>query len=254
VEQLVMMLGDSIREQGDVLFRYRGWVPLLLLPAMLAAMQDSQWIEFRFGDFVDDVFDWACIGISAAGVALRAATVGCVPRRTSGRNTRKGQVADELNATGMYSIVRNPLYVANTIILLGLLLATGSMWCAAVGLLACCLHYERVACAEEAFLTGRLGARYTAWAQRTPAFLPRPSLWVAPVRAFSWRTALKREYQTAFGVIATFAAMDYAEDALALGRLELESETTILLVLSTLAFLVIRYLHKRTRLLHVPGR
>ncbi|MDX9761024.1 MAG: isoprenylcysteine carboxylmethyltransferase family protein [Desulfomonilia bacterium] len=249
-----MMLRDLIQKQGEVLFRYRGYAPLLLAPAVLFALQDSEWIEHRFGDFFDDVYDWCCLGISMAGVALRTASVGYVPRRTSGRNTKKGQVADELNMTGMYSIVRHPLYLANMIIMIGFLLATGSIWLTAVCLLACCLHYERVACAEESFLMENFGARYQAWANRTPAFLPKPSLWVPPARGFCWRTALKREYLTVFGVIAAFTLLDYAEDLLALGRIEFETETTVLFVCSLCAFLLIRYLRKKTRLLHIDGR
>lgn len=229
-------------------------MPLFLVPAVLFALQDSQWIESRFGDFVDDIYDWCCFGISAAGIALRTATVGYVPRRTSGRNTKKGQVADELNMTGMYSIVRHPLYLANMIIMVGFVLATGSIWLAAVCLLACCLHYERITCAEESFLLECFGTRYRAWANRTPAFFPKASLWVAPTRGFCWRTALKREYLTAFGVVAAFTLLDYAEDLLALGRVEFETETTVLFACAFFAFLLIRYLRKRTRLLHIAGR
>lgn len=249
-----MMLRDHIQKQGEVLFRYRGYVPLFLVPAIFFVLQDSEWIENRFGDFVDDVYDWCCFGISVAGVGLRAATVGYVSRRTSGRNTKKGQVADELNTTGMYSIVRHPLYLANMIIMAGFLLATGSIWLIAVCLLACCLHYERIACAEESFLMERFGARYRAWADKTPAFLPRASLWAPPTRGFCWRTALKREYLTAFGVIVAFTLLDYAEDLLALGRVELEAETTILFACAFFAFLLIRFLRKKTRLLHIAGR
>lgn len=247
-----MLIRDVIQTQGNVLFRYRGYVPLLLVPAAFFALQESEWIERRFGDLVDDVYDWFCVGLSMAGLALRVATVAHVPRRTSGRNTRKGQVADELNTTGLYSIVRHPLYLANVVILTGFLLATGSLWFTIVGLLACCLHYERVACAEEAFLMTQFGARYLAWVRRTPAFLPRlplASVWIPSARRFCWRTALKREYQTAFALIAAFASIDYAEDVLALGRLEFEPETTIAFAVALGAFVLVRYLHKRTRVL-----
>lgn len=249
-----MLIRDAIQRQGAAFFRYRGKFYLLLLPAWLFALQDSEWLELRFGDSVDDVFDWLCLAISAAGLALRFATAGFVPRRTSGRNTRKGQVAEVLNSTGLYSIVRHPLYVANTVILCGFLLATGSLWLTAVGLLACCLLYERVACGEEAFLAERFGSAYLAWVERTPAFVPRPSLWVAPSWPFSWRTAIKREYLSAFLVVGAFTLSDYAEDLMALGRLELELETTVLFVGTAAAFLGIRVLRKHTRVLHISGR
>ncbi|MGB8874133.1 MAG: hypothetical protein WCC75_12145, partial [Desulfobaccales bacterium] len=44
---------------------------------------------------------------------------GLPPRGTSGRNTQ-GQVAETLNTTGIYSLVRNPLYLGNFLIWLGL--------------------------------------------------------------------------------------------------------------------------------------
>ncbi len=249
-----MMIRDIIQKQGEVIFRYRGYIPLFILPVMLFVLQDSEWIELQFGDLVDDVYDWACFGISMAGIVLRVATVGFLPRRTSGRNTRKGQVADELNTTGMYSIVRHPLYLANTVILIGFLLATGSFLFTMVGLLACCLHYERVTCAEESFLLDQYGVQYSSWADTTPAFFPQTSLWIPPKRQFCWRTALKREYQTAFGVIIVFTLLDYVEDLLALGSLELEVEMTALFLFASVVFLLLRYLHKKTRLLHVAGR
>jgi len=247
-----MLLRDRIREQGNLLFRWRGLVPLLLAPAWLLAVRHHEWIELRFGDFIDDLFDCACVAISVTGLALRVATVGHVPRRSSGRNTRKGQVADTLNTTGFYSIVRNPLYLANGLILTGFLLATGSLWLVAVGLLGCCLHYERVIFAEEAFLVERFGDRYREWAEKTPAFFPRLSLWTPPARPFCWRTALLREYQTTFALVVAFAVKDYLEDWLAHNRIDLELDSTIAVAIAFAAFLVVRTLRKKTRLLKVP--
>lgn len=249
-----MLLRDIITKQGDILFRYRGCVPLLLIPAWLLALQNSEWIELRFGDLADDMYDWLCLGISMAGVALRVATVGYVPKRTSGRNTGKGQVADELNTTGTYSVVRNPLYLANGVILTGLLLATGSLWFTVAGLLACCIHYERVVCAEEAFLMRHFGGRYLAWVEKTPAFIPKPSLWIPSERRFCLRTAVKREYLTTFELIVAFTLTDYLEDLLSQGRISFEPETTVLCLSALLMFFFIRYLRKNTRLLHAEGR
>ena len=72
--------------------------------------------------------------------------------------------------------------------------------------------------------------------------------------ALSPKLLLKREYQTVFGTIVAFTFVDYVEDLLALGRLELEYETTALLVCAAALFLLVRYLHKHTRVLHVAGR
>ena len=48
-----------------------------------------------------------CLLVAFSGVAVRALTIGFTASDTSGRNP-EGQVADSLNTTRMYSLVRNP--------------------------------------------------------------------------------------------------------------------------------------------------
>jgi protein-S-isoprenylcysteine O-methyltransferase Ste14 len=52
----------------------------------------------------------AAILLSLAGAIIRAFTIGTTARRHFGRNTDK-QVAEQLNVTGIYSVVRHPLYL-----------------------------------------------------------------------------------------------------------------------------------------------
>jgi len=59
------------------------------------------------------------LGVSILGETIRIFTVGYAPRNTSGRNTIAGQIADELNTSGIYSLVRHPLYLGNFFIWLG---------------------------------------------------------------------------------------------------------------------------------------
>jgi len=249
-----VLIRDAFREQGEALFRLRSHLPLLLLPLAALALRDSEWLERSYGDAIDDCYDGLCIAISVLGLALRVAVAGGVPKRTSGRNTRKGQVADALNTTGLYAVVRHPLYLGNAIIFAGLLLATGSPWFVLVGGLAFLLYYERIAFSEEEFLLGRFGERYRAWAAATPAFLPRFSAWRPPALPFCWRTAVKREYQTVSTALVAFAVLDHVEDALALGRVELETESAALLALAALLFTGVRLVRTQTRWLRVPGR
>ena len=49
---------------------------------------------------------------------IRIYTVGTTPAGTSGRNRDK-QIAEKLNKTGVYSIIRHPLYLGNLLIWLG---------------------------------------------------------------------------------------------------------------------------------------
>ena len=61
----------------------------------------------------DETEELIFLGVSLLGEAIRIFTVGYAPRNTSGRNTITGQIADELNVTGIYSQLRHPLYLGN---------------------------------------------------------------------------------------------------------------------------------------------
>lgn len=201
-----MLLGDKMRIDGDRLFRHRGWILLLFLPALLLGMPQHEPIESRFGETGGEIHEILCLVLVVGGLALRALTVGFVPSRTSGRNVR-AQVAAALNTTGAYSLCRNPLYVANSMIYIGVALMTENIAAAVAFGLLLALYYERIVLAEEAFLLRRFGAAYADWADRVPAFRPRLSGWQAPALAFSSRVVLRREYPSwAAAIIVVTAA------------------------------------------------
>ncbi|HEY5656437.1 MAG TPA: isoprenylcysteine carboxylmethyltransferase family protein, partial [Myxococcota bacterium] len=193
--------------------------------------------------------------VSLFGMAVRAYTVGFAPKRTSGRNTRKGQVADFLNTQGAYSLVRHPLYFANFFVALGAVLFLRAGWLVLVYAVAYWLYYERIMYAEEEFLREKFGDPYVEWAEKTPLFVPAFGTWHPPAgRSFSWRTALKREYQTLFYLILFFAGMKLAADAVVAGRLVLDPVWVGVFSVSLVFFVVVRFVRKRTRLLDVEGR
>lgn len=175
---------------------------------------------------------------------------GFVPRRTSGRNTKKGQVADSLNTKGVYSIVRNPLYVGNFLMALGPIVFLRVPWFAAAYVVTFFPYYERIIFAEEEFLRRKFGAPYEAWANRTPLWFPRLSKWVSPERAFDLRHTIRREYQCFCTLLMVLAGMKYFTDYAMHRPLEFDAAWVGLAALSLLTFCVLRYITKCTRMLH----
>ncbi len=111
--------------------------------------------------FADHGLDWpgaGCLAVALLGQLLRFFTVGFVPRGTSGRNTR-GQVADTLNTTGMYAVVRNPIYLGNFIIWFGLSLLMRSVWFTTVIVVFFTVFYERIIFRRRRFFTGEIRGR-----------------------------------------------------------------------------------------------
>lgn len=245
------MLIQQLASEGGWLFRRRSFLPFaLLVPVAVIAPR------FRYlgGDAALQMW-WSlgCLAISGVGLGLRAFTVGSVPGGTSGRNTRSQQAA-LLNTSGMYSVVRHPLYLANFLLWLGMVLSLHNPLLTLSYGLAFWLYYERIMIAEESFLADRFGAVYPAWAARTPAFLPRWSQWRPPSLPFSWRTVLRREYCGVLGVATSFFLIDAGQQALLQGRLRFHPLWGTLLLAGVSIFLMLRFLKKHTTLLNVDGR
>src|SRR4030042_2306022 len=102
-----MALVHEFENSGNWLFKRRSWLPLFLVVAAIVMMYlgNRQVIIFDLRD------EMIFLGVSLFGELIRILTVGFAPRNTSGRNTARGQIADTLNVTGAYWLVRHPLYV-----------------------------------------------------------------------------------------------------------------------------------------------
>lgn len=252
------MLCRQLVQQGRFLFRWRGVLPLVLVPvALLASFQSGEFAHW-FGDPAEEAWEALCAGICLAGLAVRALTVGFVPAGTSGRTTR-AQRAERLNTTGMYSLTRHPLYLGNLLIFLGFVLLTKVWWFPLLAILAFALYYERIILAEETFLVQRFGEAYTRWALRTPAFFPLCALWRRPDLDFSMRTVLRREYASLCTAVVGLTLIEMASDVLGEAQsvtfwLRDDAAWVVLLLVGTTAALILRLLKKRTRWLTVPGR
>jgi protein-S-isoprenylcysteine O-methyltransferase Ste14 len=246
-----MGLREEFEATGNWLFRRRGYLPLLLFPILLVAVRGS---TFPSGDNgVDLAWEGACLFLALIGLGLRVATVGFVPHDTSGRNTG-GQLAASLNTSGLYSVVRHPLYLGNYLMWLGVALFTRSWWAPVIVSLVFWLYYERIMFAEEEFLRRKFGPLYTSWAAITPAFLPRLTRWRRPAVRFCLLTVLRREHSTVLALVASLTALEVASDYAYTGRLIMDPVWGTALTVTLVLCLAVRAVKHRTRLLHVKGR
>ncbi|HEX8657942.1 MAG TPA: isoprenylcysteine carboxylmethyltransferase family protein [Hymenobacter sp.] len=252
-----MPLREELERDGNWLFQRRSWLPLLLYPLAVSVIYSYPETTHRY--ISHNGWGLFCLGVSLLGLAVRALTIGYTPQGTSGRNTH-GQVAESLNETGMYSLVRHPLYVGNFLMWLGLIMFLGVWWFAVLCSLVYWLYYERIMYAEEEFLRRKYGARYEAWAMSTPAFLPRLSGWKSPPLTFAPRNVLKREYNGLFALTLSFTIFSVLSHLLAYPDTKWPSllvPTTlwrVILAAGAIIFLVLRTLKKHTRVLDIEGR
>jgi len=248
-----MALREEFAKTGNWLFRYRSYFPLIIVPLLVIALRDSKYLEREIGTTYGYIWEGFCALVSFTGLLVRCMVIGYAPKRTSGRNTEH-QKAETLNTTGLYSVVRHPLYLGNFFIFLGMVLFVQVVWFAIFTVLSFWLYYERIMFAEEEFLRGKFGDTFLEWAEKTPAFWPRFRNWQQPALTFSFRNILKREYTAFFLIIASLTMLDAAGDIFTGRELKMDEVWSTLFIIGLVVYLVLRTLRTRTRILHVEGR
>ena len=241
---------DQIPRSGDWLFRWRGQLPLLMLPLFLlgllgARLPDPLPPAVRAWQFV-------ALGVALAGLVVRVVAIGTAPAGTSERSTTNPR-ASELRTTGLYSIVRHPLYLGNTLTAVGFACFTAVWYLPVIVALIGILYHERIAAREEVFLEGRFGEGFLRWADAVPAMVPHLSGYVRSTTPFVWRRVAGREFHGLFVIGAVLFVLDLARVALATGRLVLDPVWTSLFVLTAAVFVICTVLKKTTRLFEVDG-
>ncbi len=244
-----MSLVHELEKSGNWLFRRRSWLPVIVL--VLAA--GYLFIANRSVIYFNLTWELTCVIVSVAGEMVRSYTVGHVPRNTSGRNVID-QMADELNTSGIYSIVRHPLYVGNFLMWLGPVLFLRSVWCIIIFVLAFWIYYERIIFAEEQYLRRKFGEDYDTWAFRVRSVIPRFRNFTRADLQFSLRNVLKREYNSIANLFIVFAILDVTRNIAVTGKVYMEPLYITLLVAALIFWSVVRYLVKRTKFLYVEGR
>ena len=148
----------------EFFFTYRSYTPI---PVIVGALVFAQ------------TFIWSFVlGLS---VALLGETIRIWSVRYAGSATRTtGQVgADELVTTGPYGHMRNPLYLGNFLLSLGILLIAWPWmpWFLLLYLILFYFQYTAIIGLEEEFLRNKFGRIYSEYEKNVPRFFPQIKNW-----------------------------------------------------------------------------
>jgi protein-S-isoprenylcysteine O-methyltransferase Ste14 len=243
-----MPLSEEYERTGNWLFKWRSYMPVFFFGIALFSLRYFKPLP----SLANELWELFCLLVSYLGLAIRIVTVGYTPRRTSGRNTR-GQIAESLNTTGIYSVTRHPLYLGNFLMWFGLSLFPMLWWLSALCILMFWVYYERIMFAEEAFLRNKFGGQYIGWAEKTSAFIPSFRKCVKPNRPFSWKKVLRKEYNGFFAVSLCLFSMEVVGDFFSGSQIHLDVMWTTILGFSFAIWLVLRSIKHYTSLLQVEG-
>ena len=166
---------------GGVLFRHRGWLPLLFLGIPLVMPGTTSPFRWEVG-----------LALIVIGEAVRLAGVaaaGTVTRRRS-RNVQR------LVTYGIFSWSRNPLYNGNFLICMGFVTISGVLWFLPIAVLLFALEYELIVRYEEGVLESIFGREYLDYKNETPRWIPRPPRGERPASEYHWGEAFRSEIST----------------------------------------------------------
>ena len=172
---------------GSFFFKIRSFTPI---PFILALFY-----------FAKPVWYTAVIGVPfvVAGELLRMWAVGYAGASTRARTLG---TARDLVTTGPYRYVRNPLYLGNFLLSLGVCLVANVYWLVAVLLVGYFCQYLPIIRLEEAYLFESCGAVYQAYREQVPRFVPRFHPYPEPSNHdFSFARAIKSEKRTLTAIV-----------------------------------------------------
>jgi protein-S-isoprenylcysteine O-methyltransferase Ste14 len=242
---LRMAMIEEFTQSGNWLFRWRSYLPVILLVIVMSAM------FFHRHLLSGNAWLWSisCLLISAIGELIRIYVVGHSADNTSGRNTKE-QIADTVNTTGAYSLMRHPLYFANFLMWIGLGLFTRMWWINILFCLGYWIYYERIMFAEESFLRDKFGDAYLEYSKKTPPFFPLYlSRWQSPKLNFRWKKAIRQEISSFYALIFSFTILTVYRNFLILHKFFLSRTWMIFFISGTVIYLILRFLKKQTRTL-----
>jgi len=240
-----MLLKDRFVTLGAFLFKHRSLIPIPFALVVLIFLIHQ---HFRHSIRYPVGYELICFGVAIVGLMIRAFTIGYSRGRTSGRNTRS-QMADSLNTDGLYSIVRNPLYLGNYLNVLGISLLFPYYEVIVINTLLFIFFYVPIIFQEEDFLLQKFQDAYLEYSRRTPAVIPNPLLWKRPALKFNFIRVLYREYNTFMGVIFGFAAIEAIHDFVLLRKLIFDIPWTPVFIGSLIIWIVLRTQKRRLKAL-----
>ncbi|HET6655561.1 MAG TPA: methyltransferase [Gammaproteobacteria bacterium] len=192
---------------GQVLFRYRN----IVFPLMLLILMVTRRPHAAAGSAAADVWlDAAGLFIIAAGLVLRGWVIGLQYIKRGGAN--KKVYAEGLVTGGVFSCSRNPLYVGNLMLLVGLVVIFNDVVVYVVSIPVALFAYQAIVAAEEDFLGAKFGQAYADYCANVNRWMPNPRCLLAASRGqqFDWPRVVGADYNTAWTwFTAAFAVMMY---------------------------------------------
>ena len=176
---------------GQLLFRLRSLTPIPFILILIYFSHPTP-ISIAIGSPFLLLGEWIRVwAVGYAGASTRGRTLGA---------------ARSLVTTGPYQHVRNPLYLGNLLLSLGICWIANVYWMSAVLVIGYLAQYIPIIRSEETYLSQTCGAVYQHYYDAVPRFLPRLRAYANPsAHDFSLSRALNSEKRTLTAIVCVLA-------------------------------------------------
>ena len=170
------------------------------------------------------------IPITLAGMLMRIWASGFIERKNR-----------KLATAGPFAHVRNPLYVGNFLIGLGIVAIVQNWLTAIVFLVGFVILCRGTVLKEEGELAGRFGEPYQAYIKAVPRFFPRLTAYPGHEKTrFEWKLLLKhREIETLLGILLLMTGLYLWEEMVLKGRFLWKEKVGIVVALGLIVGLIV---------------
>ena len=154
---------------GNFFFKYRNWIFIIFYAALFI----PSWPLFSPKQFGSHYYVWPIvIGLvtTCLGQLIRGLTIGLAYIVRGGKEGKP--YAEGLVTEGIFSHCRNPLYVGNILMLLGVGILANSLFYVAIMIPVFLFIYQAIVLAEENFLRGKFGPGFDAYCKKVNRWFP----------------------------------------------------------------------------------
>jgi protein-S-isoprenylcysteine O-methyltransferase Ste14 len=199
-QELSLAAGGSMMDWklklGNFLFKHRSFTPL---PIIILVFIIFKPLDLGSHNWIINI---SGLLLSFIGETVRIMAVGFSFEGTSGRESYLR--AENLNVSGIYSLVRNPLYIGNFFMFAGIVAVFANGFAFLVFAFFLIGQYYFVILAEENYLQQQYSEQYSEYCQRVRRIIPIFKKYKKNQNPFNLKKVIFKENDSVFNLLVMF--------------------------------------------------
>jgi protein-S-isoprenylcysteine O-methyltransferase Ste14 len=223
---------------GNFFFKHRSFTPIPLIILVFILFKPVNLEEKNI------IINLAGLLISFLGETIRILAVGFSFEGTSGREMYLR--ADALNITGIYSLVRNPLYIGNFLMFTGLVVVFSNLFAVLVFALFIIWQYYFIILSEEEYLKGKYGQEYESYCTQVRRIIPTFKGYKRNRNPFNLKKIIFKENDSIFNMLMMFLLVLLYKERIFNGRISRPLDYIIPGGVLIIAYVIVKVIKKKS--------